>query len=164
MNAKWIATGEESRSTSDKSSAATRWGTQNGEPSLGIQLLGATAFDHLWASEEVVKAFPIWLGEGQGSLGASLEGITGSERNPRMLNARAGAAAVVAAEEWHSDGAWRAATGSPRHEGRNWTTGVVHCDEPSYPENPGPLPISSPPTHATMQNAEKANENRNKHC
>jgi len=90
----------------------------------GIQLLGAAAFDHLWASEEVVKAFVIWLGECQGLLGAWLEGITESERNPRMLNARAGAAAVVAAEEWHSDGAWMTATGSPRHEGRNWSTGL----------------------------------------
>jgi len=32
-------------------------------------------------------------------LGASLEGITVGERNPRMLNVRAGAAAVVVAEE-----------------------------------------------------------------
>jgi len=40
-----------------------------------------------------------------GLLGASLEDITVGERNPRMLNARAGAVAVVAAEEWHSDGA-----------------------------------------------------------
>jgi len=84
----------------------------------------ATAFDHLWASEEVVEAFVIWLGEWQGLLGASLEGITESERNPRMLNARAGAAAVVAAEEWHSDGAWMTATGSPRYEGRNWSMGL----------------------------------------
>jgi len=45
------------------------------------------------------EAFAIWLGECQGLLGASLEGITIGERNPRMLNARAGAAAVVAAEE-----------------------------------------------------------------
>jgi len=123
----------------------------------------ATAFDHLWASEEVVEAFAIWLGECEGLLGASLEGITVGERNPRMLNARAGAAAVVVAEEWHSDGAWMTATGSPRHEGRNWTTGVVYCDELSDPANPGPLPISTPPEHATMQNAEKANENKNRH-
>jgi len=123
-NAKWIATGDYSRSRLDKSSAGTRWGTQNGEPSPGIQLLGAAAFDHLWASEEVVEAFVIWLGKCQGLLGAWLEGITESERNPRTLNARAGAAAVVAAEEWHSDGAWMTATGLPRHEGRNWPTGL----------------------------------------
>jgi hypothetical protein len=38
------------------------------------------------------------------------------------------------------------ATGSPRHKGRNWTTGEVYCDEPSDPANPGPLPISTPPS------------------
>jgi len=38
------------------------------------------------------------------------------------------------------------ATGSPRHEGKNWTTGVVYCDEPSDLANPGPLPISTPPS------------------
>ena len=119
----------------------------------------ATAFDHLWASEEMVKAFAIWLGECQGLLGASLEGIIVGERNPRMLNARAGAAAGVAAEEWHSDGAWMTATGLPRQEGRNWTTGVVYCDEPSDPANPGPLPISTLPKY----NEDKANENRNRH-
>jgi len=43
------------------------------------------------------------------------------------------------------------ATGSPRHEGGNWTTGVVYRDEPSDPANPGPLPISTLPKHATMQ-------------
>jgi len=155
--------GEDSTSRLDKSSAGARWGDQNGEPSPGIQLLGATAFDHLWASEEVVEAFPIWLGECHGLLGAWLEGITESERDPRILKAPAGAAAVVAAEEWHSDGAWMTATGSPRHNGRHWTTGVAHCDEPSDPANPEPLPISTPPTPATMQNAEKASVNRNRH-
>jgi len=98
-SARWTATGEDSRSRLDKSSAGTRWGNQNGEPSPGIQLLGATAFDHLWASEDVVEAFAIWLGECQGLLRAWLEGITECERNPRMLNVQAGAAAVVAAEE-----------------------------------------------------------------
>ena len=70
----------------------------NDEPPPDIQLLGATAFGHLLASEEVAEAFAIRLGECQGLLGASLEGITEGEGNPRMLNARAGAAAVVAAE------------------------------------------------------------------
>jgi hypothetical protein len=74
-------------------------GNTNVDPPPDIQLLGATAFDHLLASEEVVEAFAIRLGECQGLLGASLEGITEGEGNPRMLNARAGAAAVVAAEE-----------------------------------------------------------------
>jgi hypothetical protein len=43
------------------------------------------------------------------------------------------------------------ATGLPRHEGRNWLTRVVYCDEPSDPANPEPLPISTLPKHATMQ-------------
>jgi len=80
-------------------------GNTNVDPPPDIQLLGATAFDHLLASEEVVEALAIRLGECQGLLGASLEGITDGEGNPNMLNARAGTEAVVAAEEWHSDGA-----------------------------------------------------------
>jgi len=71
----------------------------NHEPPPDIQVLGATAFGHLLASEEVVEAFTIQLGECHWLLGASLEGITESEGNPRMLNVRAGAAAVVATEE-----------------------------------------------------------------
>jgi hypothetical protein len=71
----------------------------NYEPPPDIKLLGSTAFGHLLASEEVVEAFAIRLEECQGLLGASLEGITEGEGNPRMLNARAGEAAVVAAEE-----------------------------------------------------------------
>jgi hypothetical protein len=43
------------------------------------------------------------------------------------------------------------ATGSPRHEGIIWTTGVVYCDEQSDRANPGHLPTSTLPTHATMQ-------------
>jgi hypothetical protein len=73
--------------------------TTNDESPLDIQLLGVTACGHLLASEEVVEAFAIRLGEYPGLLGASLEGITEGEGNPRMLNAGAGAAAVVAAEE-----------------------------------------------------------------
>jgi hypothetical protein len=57
----------------------------NNEPPPDIQLLGATAFGHLFASEEVVEAFAIRLGDCQGFLGASLEGITEGEGNPRML-------------------------------------------------------------------------------
>jgi len=65
----------------------------------------ATEFDYVLASEEVVEAFALRLAECQGLLGASLEGITEGEGNPKMLNARAGAAAVVVAEERHSGGA-----------------------------------------------------------
>jgi len=51
-------------------------GNTNIDPAPDVQLLGATAFDHLLASQEVVEAFPIRHGECQGLLGASLEGIT----------------------------------------------------------------------------------------
>jgi len=47
----------------------------------------------------VGEAFAIRLGEFQGFLGASLEGITEGVGNLGMLNAQAGAAAGVAAEE-----------------------------------------------------------------
>jgi len=62
-------------------------GNANVDPPLDKQLLGATTFDHLLASEEVVEAFAIQLGEFRRLLGASLQGITEGERNPRMLNA-----------------------------------------------------------------------------
>jgi len=78
-------------------------GNTNIDPPPDIQLLGATTFGHLLDSEEVVKAFAIRLGECQGllgaSLGASLGGIIEGEGNLKMLNARAGAAAIVVAEE-----------------------------------------------------------------
>ena len=115
-----------------------------------IMSLAAT-INHLWASAEVAEVFAICPGEWQEFLGASLEGITKSEINPRMVNGQAGAAAVVAAEEWHSDGAWMTATRSLWHEGRNWTTGVVYCEEPSDPTNLGALATSTLPKHATMQ-------------
>jgi hypothetical protein len=98
-NVKWTATGE--NSSADCASPLPEHGEENtnDEPPPHIQLLRATAFVQVLASEEVVEAFVIQLGECQGLLGASLEGITEGEGNPRMLNARAGAAAVVAAEE-----------------------------------------------------------------
>jgi len=74
-------------------------GNSNVDLPPDIQLLGATAFHHFLVSEEVVEAFTIRLGECEGLLGASLECITKGEGNPRMLNARAGVAAVVVAEE-----------------------------------------------------------------
>jgi len=46
----------------------------------------------------VVEAFAIRLGESQGLRGVSQEGITEGEGNRMMLNAQAGAAAVVAVE------------------------------------------------------------------
>jgi len=96
------------------------------EPPLGIQLHEPTTLVHLWSSGEAVKASAIWLGECQELLGASLEGITKGERNPRMLNMQAGAAAVVAAEEKRSDTEWMPASGCPGHVVRILSTRFVH--------------------------------------
>jgi hypothetical protein len=74
------------------------------EPRPDIQLLGAAAFGHIPASEKVVEALALRLGEFQGLLGASLEGITEGVGNPSMLNAQGGAAAGIAAAESNSDG------------------------------------------------------------
>lgn len=69
------------------------------EPPPDIQLLRATTFGQLIASEEVVVAFGMLLGLWQGLWGALLDGIIRGDRKPRILNAPAGAAAVVVAEE-----------------------------------------------------------------
>jgi len=69
----------------------------------GIQTLGATAFDDLLTSIEVVVAFARQTGECIGLLGACLEGITldspGQKPDPRAGRDEQRAAAVVAAEE-----------------------------------------------------------------
>jgi len=67
-----------------------------------IQALGATAFDDLLASDAVVAAFALWIGECTGLLGASLEGITldsPGNTDPSAGRDEQGAAAVVPAEE-----------------------------------------------------------------
>jgi len=61
-----------------------------------------------------------------------------------MLNTRARAAAVVEAEECHSDGARMTGTGSPRHEGTNYSTGLGllvmhHLIQLSQDTYPSPL-------------------------
>jgi len=71
----------------------------NDEPLPNIQILWATTFGHLLASEQVVKAFAIQLGECHRLLGASLECITKGEGNPWMRIARAEAAAGVETNE-----------------------------------------------------------------
>jgi hypothetical protein len=55
------------------------------------------------------------------------------------------------------------ATGSPRHEGKNWSAALDpivtnHLIQLSWDPYPSP-----PVNHATMQNADKANEIRNRH-
>ena len=68
----------------------------------GIQTLGATAFDDLLASDEVVAAFALRIGECTGLLGATLEDITldsPGNTDPSAGCDEQGAAAVVPAEE-----------------------------------------------------------------
>jgi len=90
-------------------------GNPNGHLTPDMQLLGATAFDHLVAGGQVVEGFTIRVRECQWFLESSLEGITKGEGNTRILNVRAGAMAGVVAEEWHTDAAWMTATGSLRY-------------------------------------------------
>jgi hypothetical protein len=69
---------------------------------LEIQTLGATAFNDLLASYEVVAAFALRIGECTGQLGATLEDITldsPGNTDPSAGRGEQGAAAVVAAEE-----------------------------------------------------------------
>jgi hypothetical protein len=68
----------------------------------GIQTLGATAFDDLLTSIEVVVAFARQTGECIGLLGATLEDITldsPGDTDPSAGRDEQRAAAVVAAEE-----------------------------------------------------------------
>ena len=56
-----------------------------------IQILGATAFDDLLASEQVVGTFFLTVGDCTGLVGATVEGITDGERDrPQALDGRAG--------------------------------------------------------------------------
>ena len=68
----------------------------------GIQTLGATAFDDLLTSIDVVVAFTLQTGECIGLLGVTLEDITldsPGDTNPSAGHDEQRAAAVVAAEE-----------------------------------------------------------------
>jgi hypothetical protein len=67
-----------------------------------IQTPGATAFDDLLSSDEVVATFALRIGECTGLLGATLEDITldsPGNTDPSAGCDEQGAAAVVAAEE-----------------------------------------------------------------
>jgi len=68
----------------------------------GIQTLGATAFDNLLASDKVVVAFTLQIGECIGLLGATLEAIgldSPGDTDPSAGHDEQGTAAGVAEEE-----------------------------------------------------------------
>jgi hypothetical protein len=66
---------------------------------VSIETLSATAFGDLLASEKVAGAFALPIEDCIGLLGATVERTHEKGEYPRMLDERAGAAAVVAAEE-----------------------------------------------------------------
>jgi len=64
-----------------------------------IQILGATTFDDLLASEEVFWTFFLGVGVRIGLLGVTVESISSGEIGVRHRMGEQGAAAAVAAEE-----------------------------------------------------------------
>jgi hypothetical protein len=74
-------------------------------PTPDIEILGATAFDDLLASDETIETFALRIAQCSGLLGATMEVTTLEEPgeietiNPKRWTSEQGAAAVVAAEE-----------------------------------------------------------------
>jgi len=74
-------------------------------PTPGIEILGATEFDHLFARDEIIETFTLGFGECSGLLGATME-VTALEDageietiNPKRRTSKQWAAAVVAADK-----------------------------------------------------------------
>jgi hypothetical protein len=53
--------------------------SEGGGGILDIQILRATAFDDLLASEQIIRTFLLRVGDCTGLLGATVEGITNGE-------------------------------------------------------------------------------------
>jgi hypothetical protein len=83
----------------------TRTSPGRGHAPPNIELFGATAFVDLLASDEVDQAFALRIGDCTGLLGATLGGTSGEKILRSGGRDEQGAAAVVAAEELHIDGA-----------------------------------------------------------
>jgi len=83
----------------------TRTSPGRGHAPPNIELLGATAFVDLLASDEVDQAFALRIGDCTGLLGATLGGTSGEKILRSAGSDEQGAEAVVAAEELHIDGA-----------------------------------------------------------
>jgi hypothetical protein len=73
--------------------------SQRGGGVQDIKILGANAFDHQLASEEVVWTFFVRVGVRIGLLGVTVESIPSGEIRTRHWTGEQGAAVVVAAEE-----------------------------------------------------------------
>jgi len=81
--------------------------SQLGKPErngVSIETLSATAFGDLLASEEITRSFALSIEDCIGLLGAMVEWTHEKGEYPRILDDRAGAAAVVAAEEEPNSG------------------------------------------------------------
>jgi len=98
-----------------------------------FQILGATAFDNLLASEEGVWTFFLRVGNCTGLRGVSVESITSIEVDTRCWTAKQGPVVVAAkrGSQWHTQ--LNIAT-SPRHKCRHWIvrlwTVVLNCTFP----------------------------------
>jgi len=97
-----------------------------------IQMLRATAFDDLLASEEVIGTFFLRVGDCTGLLGATLEGITEVEWDwPQVLDAWAGSSGGSCGRRVSTQEPRITATGTPRHTGSTgwWGLGLplVNC-------------------------------------
>jgi len=108
----------------------------------GKQTHGATAFDNLQTSNEVVIAFTQQIGECIGLLGETLEGSTldspveNTDQSAGRYNHRA--VVVVVAEAQLPGDAWMTATGLPRPSGSDWTTVLgSRVGEPLMTRPPG---------------------------
>jgi hypothetical protein len=99
-----ISTLQSVGNVSDAKLMSEQCGEDTPLPSLDIQILGATAFDNLLASDEVAETSFLRLGDCAGMLGATGERSHEQGEYPHRLDIRARAAAVVAAEEVQIEG------------------------------------------------------------
>ena len=91
-----------------------------------IQILGATAYDDLLASEQVVGTFLLRVGDFTGLLGATVEGITEGEWDrPQALDGRAGSSRGSCGKRASKREPWMTATGTPRPEGSTGWRGLA---------------------------------------
>jgi len=126
----------------------------------GIQTLGATAFDQLLASIEIIVACARQTGECIGLLGVTFEDITldsPGDTDPSAGYDEQGAAAVVVAGDPLRGDAWMTATGSPWSKGSNWMAGIgSSVGEPLKTRCPGYSLPPLPSFHNSLANIDGA--------